>query len=173
LAFGEDQWSAVKIMNPVVGTQARQIILVHPQRIAARIIGAYPQIVIARDQGLGARELVEEGEAAAEMIASAQIPAEQKQIGRVNSQMLHEQVRGRVTRRVVAPVQIRSHGNAHVILHDSGIVSAGWRKKSASPQAGSPMGLPMEMENGPPAIPSLPNGPEVLFFSPKVEDIPT
>jgi hypothetical protein len=28
-------------------------------------------------------------------------------------------------------------------------------------------------KNGPPAIPSLPNGPKVLFFSPKVEDIPT
>lgn len=25
-------------------------------------------------------------------------------------------------------------------------------------------------KNGPPTIPSLPNGPEVLFFSPKVED---
>jgi hypothetical protein len=27
-------------------------------------------------------------------------------------------------------------------------------------------------KNGPSTIPSLPNGPEVLFFSPKVEDIP-
>jgi hypothetical protein len=25
-------------------------------------------------------------------------------------------------------------------------------------------------KNGPPTIPSLPDGPEVLFFSPKVED---
>ena len=32
---------------------------------------------------------------------------------------------------------------------------------------GSVMG---RKKNGPPTIPSLPNGPEVLFFSPKVED---
>ncbi len=33
------------------------------------------------------------------------------------------------------------------------------------------MGLTMTgCINGPPTIPSLPHGPEVLFFSPKVED---
>lgn len=32
------------------------------------------------------------------------------------------------------------------------------------------MGLGVGVRKGPPTIPSLPNGPEVLFFSPKVED---
>jgi hypothetical protein len=32
------------------------------------------------------------------------------------------------------------------------------------------MGLAKKGKNGPPTIPSLPNGPKVLFFSPKVED---
>jgi hypothetical protein len=33
-----------------------------------------------------------------------------------------------------------------------------------------PPGLAKMGRNGPPTIPSLPVGPEVLFFSPKVED---
>jgi hypothetical protein len=42
--------------------------------------------------------------------------------------------------------------------------------KNRQAHARTALGLAIKGKNGPPAIPSLPVGPEVLFFSPKVED---
>ncbi len=48
------------------------------------------------------------------------------------------------------------------------IIGEGKKKSPSSPAYSHELGE--RGKNGPPTIPSLPNGPEVLFFSPKVED---
>jgi hypothetical protein len=52
-------------------------------------------------------------------------------------------------------------------------LAANYDAKKIARASGEPMALTICMKrgkNGPPTIPSLPVGPEVLFFSPKVED---
>jgi hypothetical protein len=154
------------------------MVLVDVPRIAARVIAVDPQIVIARHECLEAREIPELFQTIVKKFIRADVAAEKEQIGGLIAQVLKQEAGGIVAGAIVSPVQIGSDGDAHediirrAIRCDAGD-GAGMPTKKARTMRNMRIGLARGGETkGPPTIPSLPNGPEVLFFSPKVEDTP-
>jgi hypothetical protein len=135
--------------------------------------------MVAGHERFGTHQGVEQFQAFLKVLVGPDVAAEKQQVGFVFFQMLQQQASSVIAKAIVPVMQIGGDGNAHAdIIAACGVASMlllrRKRRKKAGPMSALLM-TPARKEClgekiGPPTIPSLPNGPEVLFFSPKVED---
>src|SRR5205823_1680778 len=79
----EQERLVVQVGEPVGPADGRQVLLVDAQRVPAGVVGADPDVVVAGDGGLAAREVVEQGQAAGEVVAGPDVAGQDEQIGGV------------------------------------------------------------------------------------------
>src|SRR5207253_6907905 len=90
-----------------------QVLVVDGPRVATRVVGGHPQVVVAGDERLAAVEAVEQGEAGAELVAGPDVAGQDQKVGRVGGQVGEHLPGGGVAGGVDAPVQVGGDGNTH------------------------------------------------------------
>jgi hypothetical protein len=111
--LGEQERPAVEVVEAVLGAEARQVLAVDPQRVAARVVGADPDVVVAGDEGLAAGQPGEERQAAGEVVPRADVAGQDEDVRRVGVQRGRQQPGGGVAVGVDAPVQVGGESQAH------------------------------------------------------------
>ena len=80
---GKSERLVVQVGEPVVARDCRQVAVVDVERIAARVVRADPDVVVARDQGLRPGQAVEEVQAAVEVVAGPDVAGQDQEVRRL------------------------------------------------------------------------------------------
>jgi hypothetical protein len=89
------------------------VAFVKVHRVATLIVRAHPNIVIARHERFATRQAIKESQRPVKILAGANVPGQEQDIGRLVEQVRNEFVRGAVARRVAcAIVQVGTDGDS-------------------------------------------------------------
>jgi hypothetical protein len=106
----------VEVVEAEPGRLPWQDALVHGQRVLGRIVAAHPQVVVAGDERLAARQVGEQLEALGEGGAGADVAGQDQHVGRVAAQVPGQQA-CLLAALAMPPVQVRRDGQTQPRRH--------------------------------------------------------